>query len=131
MSPSLHQIQTELAAARLLRHEAWTDVRDAFVRPRIFGLLSDDARRVMVATVVGYDRELEALAKVEREVLDSGRISPETLEPVLSRFDASGADSALLTGPTAPAAQKAPRETPRNDASAAPQPLSVAAGDGF
>ncbi len=131
MTPSLHNIQTELAAARLLHHEAWTDVRDAFVRPRIFGLLSADARRVMVAAVEGYARELEALAKVEREVLDSGRISPENLEPVLSRFDASGVDSALLIGPTAPDAQKAPREAPRDDASAAPQSPPVAAGDGF
>lgn len=123
-APTLQQIETETQLVRELRRAAWSDLRDAFLSPKVCTILPDDSRRVILAAVEGFDRELEALATIKSELLGSGKTAVRTE----SRFNASVLTSALLSASLACDAQTAPREAPRSDASAATLP---AAGEVF
>ena len=112
-TPTLQQIESEKNLVRELRRAAWSDLRDAFLSRRICQILPDDSRRAIVAAVEGYDRELEAVAAVDRELISSGRVeslaSTQFVDRAETRFAAPVPLSAVLTPDAAPDAASAIR----------------------
>lgn len=117
MPATLQDIQNKLAEATALRDDA------ADAMPLVIaagGSITADARRRHEAKYNGYQREVEALQKLERQLLAE--------QGAESRFNASAPESALLTPPHTSEASAGHREPPRNEASA---PALPAAGDVF
>jgi len=128
MNTSLSQIQAKLAEASALRSDALDTVRQLAL-----GRLdaAPDMRLALVSKFDGYEREFQALVKVERDVIATGRspspdsaASADLADATETRFAASGAHSAAMTHPTAHSEPEPPREAPRS-------PAHFAAGDGF
>lgn len=117
MPATLAQIQTRLEQASALRDDA------ADALPSI----APEVRAKHEARLNGYQREVELLMKIERDLVANGKAAEKDLR-ILSGFDASQPQSAAVTPPAAHDAQMAPRDTPRNEASATPLPAS---GDVF
>ena len=91
------------------------------------GNIPAEVRAKHEARLNGYQREVEVLMKIERDLVANGRLAESDLD-VLSGFDASEGPNAAVTLPTAADACLAPREAPRNEAGGGPLP---AAGDVF
>ncbi len=124
MPATLQQIQDRLEQAIALRDDAGETVNAL----ALGGAAIDAKTRTNhVAKLQGYQREVEVLQKVERDLLSHGRAAENDLR-ILSGFDALEPETAAVTPPAPHDAQMAPREAPRNEASAAPLPAS---GDVF
>jgi len=117
MPATLQDIRIKLAEATALRDDA------ADAMPLIIaagGSITAEARRRHEAKLNGYQREVIALQKVERDLQSEQRAE--------SRFNAPVTESALLTPPPPSDASQRGREGSRSEASAAPLPAS---GDVF
>ena len=124
MPATLPQIQARLDQAIALRDDA-LDALPAIVAAG--GASTAEVRTKHVARLQGYQREVELLQKIERDLISQGRAAENDLLK-LSRFNAPPPASAAVTPLDATDAPTAPREAPRNEASATPLPAS---GDVF
>lgn len=124
MPATLPQIQARLEQVIALRDDAAETVNALALGGDAIDVKT---RTNHVAKLQGYQREVEVLIKVERDLVANGKAAENDLR-VLSRFDASQPASAAMTPPPSADAEKPPRDTPRNEASSAPLPAS---GDVF
>ena len=124
MPASLSQIQARLEQAIALRDDA-ADALPAIIAAA--DSITADVCSKHAARLNGYQREVEVLMKIERDIIANGRAAENDLR-ILKRFDAPQAASAAVTPTNDPEAQKAPREAPRSEASATSLPAS---GDAF
>ena len=124
MPATLQQIQARLEQALALRDDA-ADAMPVIIAAG--GSIAADVRSKHEARLNGYQREVEVLMKIERDIVANGRAAENDLR-ILSRFDAPEAASALPSASLGCDARLAPREAPRNEASSTPLP---AAGDVF
>ncbi len=135
MPATLQQIQARLEQALALREDAGEMVQTLALGGA--GVPAEERTR-HVAKLQGYQREVELLHKIERDLLSQGRAAENDLR-ILSGFDAPEAMPAAVTPSQSSDAQMAPREAPRSEASAPPLLLSAsfagqalpAAGDVF
>lgn len=125
MPATLQQIQARLEQAQALRDDAALVMQD-FIADAT-GSISPEMRARREARLNGYQREVELLMKIERDLVANGRAAKNDLR-ILSGFDASRPIPAAVTPSHSSDAQMAPREAPRNEASATPLPAS---GDVF
>ena len=124
MPATLQQIQAKLAEAIALRDDAEENLNLLALTE---GGLSLETRQKLNAKLNGYNREVEALMKCERELIANGRLSPEaarlieTAAPGLHqqcaepRFNEGRTLGAVTTPPVCYDAQEAPREAPRSE----------------
>ena len=124
MPATLQQIQARLEQAIALRDDA-ADALPAIIAAA--GSITVEVRGKHEARLNGYQREVELLMKIERDLVANGKAAENNL-CILSGFDAPQAIAALPSASLDCDAQKEPREAPRNEASAAPLPAS---GDVF
>lgn len=112
MNAALPQIQSKLAEASALRADALDTLRSLAL-----GRMEADheTRVALVSKFDGYEREFWALVKFERELVAYGRISLSNPPLKETRFDAPGADSAVLTPSVPESAPEVPREAPRDE----------------
>lgn len=120
MPATLQQIQARLEQAIALRDDA-ADTLLAIIAAG--GSITAEVRGKHEARLNGYQREVELLMKIERDLVANGKAAENDL-CILSGFDASQATSALPSASLVSDAHLAPREAPRNEASAAPLPAS-------
>jgi len=128
MPATLPQIQARLEQSQALRDELAETAQDLQIDALAGGTaISTATQQSIQARLNGYHREVELLMKIERDLVANGKAAENDLS-VLSRFDASQAGSAAMTPSLSHGAHLAPREAPRNEASATPLPAS---GDVF
>jgi len=128
MPATLQQIQARLEQAQALRDDLAETAQVLQQESLNSGVpISAATQQSISARLNGYHREVEVLMKIERDLVANGRAAENDL-CILSGFDALEGRNATETPPADCDAQKAPREAPRNEASAAPLPAS---GDVF
>lgn len=120
MPATLQQIQARLEQAIALRDDAADALLATYA---LGGSITAEVRGKHEARLNGYQREVELLMKIERDLVANGKAAENDL-CILSGFDASQATSALPSASLVSDAHLAPREAPRNEASAAPLPAS-------
>lgn len=133
MPATLPEIQARLSEAAALRDSAAETVQDLALDS---STVDASTRIKHVSRLQGYQREVEALQKIERELISNGRADTALPPRTESRFEQGLPETAVITPPDAHDAASAIRgasRVPQNSLSEphpTPAPLP-ASGDVF